>query len=155
LAIDVTIKDVEKGDIELLAQNMRQADRDEVIAATSRPLINVLRMSVDMSSVVKSGFINDELACIWGVCPYSALSSKGVPWMLGTPLLEQYPMLFLRRSKPQLKIFTERYDYLENHVDARNFVAVHWLKWLGFKIDEPKAWGIKGMLFHRFTMETG
>lgn len=153
MAIDVTIRDVQEGDIELLVENMRDADREEVSAATSLPLVKVLKDSVDMSSVVKSGFINDDIACIWGVCPYSALSSKGTPWMLGTPLIEKYPLLFLRRSKGELKQFTDKYSYLENHVDARNAVAVHWLKWLGFDIKSPEPWGIKGLPFHKFSME--
>jgi len=41
---------------------------------------------------------------------------------------------------------------MENYVDVRNTVAIHWLKWMGFKMEEPQAWGVQGLDFHKFTM---
>ena len=154
MAIDVEIRDIEPQDIDELVLNMRQADRDEVAAITTLPLHQIVSDSVKLSTYSKAGLVNGELACLWGVCPISLLSSKGSPWLLATPVIEQYPMAFLRRCKPYIKKFKELYSSMENYVDVRNTVAIHWLKWMGFKFDEAKPWGVKGLDFYRFTMRT-
>lgn len=154
MAADVEIRAIEEGDIDLLVADMRQADRDEVAAATTLPLDKVVADTVTLSSYARSGWVNGHLACLWGVAPLSLTSSKGAPWFLSTSVIEQHPMLFLRRCKPHVQEFKDRYNYMVNYVDARNKVAIHWLKWLGFDLEEPKPWGVKGLPFHRFTMRT-
>ena len=152
MGVNIEIRDIEPQDIDELVRNMRQADRDEVKASTNLPLRSVIDHSIRLSSYSKAGLVNGELACLWGVCPISILSSKGSPWLLATPVIEQYPMAFLRRCKPYIKKFKELYSSMENYVDVRNTVAIHWLKWMGFKMEEPQAWGVQGLDFHKFTM---
>jgi hypothetical protein len=152
--VDVEIRDIEPQDIDELVRNMRQADRDEVKASSPLSLKSVITHSVQLSSYSKAGLVNGELACMWGVCPVSLLSSKGSPWLLATYVIEKHPMAFLRRCKPVIKKLRDSYSNLENYVDARNDVAIHWLKWMGFKMEEPKPWGINGLEFHKFTMRT-
>jgi len=154
LATKVEIRDVEPGDIEALVENMRQADRDEVAAISSRPLRQIVQDSVELSSYVKSGLVNGEIACIWGVCPISIIGSKGSPWLLATPVIEKHPMAFLRRCKPFIKKFRSLYKYMENYVDVRNKVAIHWLKWMGFKFDEARPYGVQNKDFYHFSMES-
>jgi len=153
LAIDVVMRDVEEQDIKDLHNNLREADKQELLATTSLNLYDVIKDSVELSTYAQAATFNDELVCLWGVCPISMISRKGSPWMLSTSVIEKYPLAFLKRCKPVIEKFTDNYNYLENHVDVRNTVAIHWLKWLGFKFDEPKPWGIKGFDFQRFTME--
>ena len=153
MAIEVVIRDIEDEDINNLYKHMRQADREEVSATTSMELLGVINHSVELSTYAQAGLVNDELVCLWGVCPISMLSSKGAPWMLSTDVIEKYPLTFLKRCKPVIKKLKQDYNHLENHVDVRNTVAIHWLKWLGFKFDEPKPWGVKGLDFQRFSME--
>ena len=133
---------------------MREHDKQEVNAATRMGLWNAVETSVNLSSYSKTGLVNDELVCMWGVCPISLLSSSGSPWMLGTDLIEKKQRVFLRRSKPWLDDIRKDYKYLENFVDARNVLSVKWLKWLGFEMDEAEPYGIHGEPFHKFTMET-
>jgi len=154
LAIEVEIREVEPQHIDALVENMRQADRDEVAAVSARPLKQIVQDSVDLSSWVRAGLVNGELACIWGICPTSLIGRKGTPWLLATPVIEKYPVAFLRRCKPCIKKFKKAYRFMENHVDVRNKVAIHWLKWMGFKFDKAKPWGIQGKDFYRFSMET-
>lgn len=154
MAVEVEIREIEKGDIDLLMADMRQADRDEIAAATSIPLKKAVSDSVALSSYSRAGWVNGRLACLWGVCPISLATSNGAPWFLSTSVIEQHPMLFLRRCRPHVQEFRDRYRFMVNYVDARNRVAIHWLKWLGFDMEEPRPWGIKGLPFHRFTMRT-
>ena len=153
LADKIEIREVEAGDIAILVKNMREHDKQEVNAATNMGIRNAVKTSVNLSSYSKTGLVNDELVCMWGVCPISLLSSSGSPWMLGTDLIEKKQRVFLRRSKPWLDDIRKDYRYLENFVDARNVLSVKWLKWLGFEMDEAEPYGIHGEPFHKFTME--
>lgn len=154
MAVDLQIREVEAGDAEMLVENMRQADMDEVRAITTRPLTTVVQDTIDLSSFARTAMINGEIACIWGVCPVSLLNSHGAPWLLSTPVIEKHPLLFLRRCKPYIERFKKSYKFMDNHVDVRNKVAVHWLKWLGFEFDEAAPWGVEGRDFYRFSMRT-
>jgi len=153
LADKIEIRDVEPGDIDMLVANMREHDIQEVNAATRMGIENAVKTSVNLSTYSKTGLVNDELVCIWGVCPISLLSSSGSPWMLGTDLIKQKQRIFLRRSKPWLDDIRKDYRYLENFVDERNVMSIKWLKWLGFEMDEAEPYGIHGEPFHKFTME--
>ncbi len=153
LADKIEIRDVEPGDIDMLVANMRDHDIQEVNAATRMGIENAVKTSVNLSTYSKTGLVNDELVCMWGVCPISLLSSSGSPWMLGTDLIKKKQRIFLRRSKPWLDDIRKDYRYLENFVDERNVMSIKWLKWLGFEMDEAEPYGIHGEPFHKFTME--
>lgn len=153
MADKIEIRDVEPGDIDMLVANMRDHDIQEVNAATRMGIENAVKTSVNLSTYSKTGLVNDELVCMWGVCPISLLSSSGSPWMLGTDLIKKKQRIFLRRSKPWLDDIRKDYRYLENFVDERNVMSIKWLKWLGFEMDEAEPYGIHGEPFHKFTME--
>jgi len=153
LADKIEIRDVEPGDIDMLVENMRKHDIQEVNAATRMGIRNAVKTSVNLSSYSKTGLVNDELVCMWGVCPISLISGSGSPWMLGTDLINEKQRIFLRRSKPWLDDIRKDYRYLENFVDERNVMSIKWLKWLGFEMDEAEPYGIHGEPFHKFTME--
>ena len=153
MADKIEIRDVEPGDIDMLVANMREHDIQEVNAATRMGIENAVKTSVNLSTYSKTGLVNDELVCMWGVCPISLLSSSGSPWMLGTDLIKKKQRIFLRRSKPWLDDIRKDYRYLENFVDERNVMSIKWLKWLGFEMDEAEPYGIHGEPFHKFTME--
>ena len=153
MADKIEIRDVEEGDIAVLVKNMREHDKQEVNAATRMGIRNAVSTSVDMATYSKTGLVNDELVCMWGVCPISLISSRGSPWMLGTDLIKKKQNIFLRRSKPWLEDIKRDYRHLENYVDARNTLSIKWLKWLGFKMEEAMPYGVNGEPFHKFTME--
>ena len=150
----IEIREVEDGDVAVLVRNMRKHDVQEVNAATRMGVRNAVETSVNLSTYAKTGLVNDELVCMWGVCPISLISSSGSPWMLGTDLIEKKQRIFLRRSKPWLEDIKKGYKTLENHVDERNTLSVRWLKWLGFEMNKAEPYGVNGELFHKFTMET-
>jgi hypothetical protein len=154
LADKIEIREIEEGDIAVLVRDMRKHDVQEVNAATRMGVRNAVETSVNLSTYAKTGLVNDELVCMWGVCPISLISSSGSPWMLGTDLIEKKQRIFLRRSKPWLEDIKKDYKTLENHVDERNTLSVRWLKWLGFEMKKAEPYGVNGELFHKFTMET-
>lgn len=61
--------------------------------------------------------------------------------MLGTELLDKYPLTMMKHALPQLAWMQNKYNYLTNMVDARNTRSIRWLKALGFRLLEPQRFG--------------
>lgn len=137
-----------------LANNMSQADRDEVAAAVGMGPYRALKDSLDRSVAAWTGLVKDEPVCMWGVTPLDILGGLGSPWLLGTDELRKYGFTFLRECKSRLPAMLELFPLLVNYVDARHERAIRWLKWLGFRLDPaPVAYGLWGMDFFRLEMK--
>ncbi len=137
---------------EAMAPHLRQADRDELWAASRSLPADSLRNGVRSSSFARAGLIDGEVACLFGVAPQSRLTGSGFAWMLATPLIEEHQILFLRRCRPVVREMGQGFRYLHNYVDARNVTAIRWLRWLGFTIHDPAPHGALGLPFHHFEM---
>ncbi len=128
---------------------VRQADIDEVYSASGLDIKEALRVSLGMTGFHYAGYINDELICIFGV---GGLYSFGFPYMIGSDKIIKHRKTFLVYSRGFIDKMKKRYSYMTNFVDARNTVAIEWLKWLGFTIHEAKPYGYLGLPFHQFDM---
>lgn len=135
------------GDTWLLANRVRKADVDELWAGLRYTPEQAIRYGLQHSSVVRTAFIEGEAAAIYGVVPREG---AGIPWAVFTTTIDRHALTFLRGSRRELESMREGYDRLVNVVDARNTLAVRWLQWLGFALDEPVPYGPDGVLFHRF-----
>lgn len=117
-----------EADIRTVAENLRDADRDECRAAAGAPAELALWFSVKSSEqsytlVTPEG----EAAGICGLAPGQGADDRMV-WMLGTPLIETHARLFIRESRKWL----DSLPYLLwNRVDARNAKHIKWLRSLG------------------------
>ena len=137
-----------------LAENMRQADVDEVAAEGGRGPYAALRDSLNASAAAWTGLVNDEPVCVFGVSPTDILGGTGSPWLLGTDKVERYAVTFLRLNKKYVAKMLELFPHLVNYVDVRNETSIRWLRWLGFKLDSaPVPYGMFGMPFFRFEMK--
>jgi hypothetical protein len=135
-----------------VAANLREADREEVMASTGWSPERALAESLSSSSNAWTGLADDAPVCIFGVAGETLLSRTGFPWMLGTDGVATYQRQFLRRNRPLVQIMLSMFPYLVNYVDQRNTVAIRWLKWLGFKMGEPEPYGVQGLPFLRFEL---
>lgn len=136
-----------------LAPRVREVDREEIFAGWGIDPETGLRVSVALSSHAWAGEIDGQLACLFGVAPYSILTGEGLPWFVASDEIENNQMLFLRRCGPVVKRMAAIYPHLSNWVDARNTTAINWLEWLGFALDDPQPWGYLQLPFHRFEMK--
>ena len=137
--------------IPAIVRNIREADREELLASSNRTPNEVLIQGLMISEMAWTGMVDGEPVCIFGVAPCET-AGVGRPWMIGTKLLEKYQMVFLRRCKPRVVIMQCLFEVLENWVDARNTRAIQWLKWLGFSFSEPVPAGPFSLPFCRFDM---
>lgn len=136
-----------------IGRHARRADVEELAAASGRTCLEALLDGLLRCDTPLTGLINGEPACMFGVVQTNRVYNIGAPWMIGTELLEQHALAFLRRSKPAFYPLAAQYSELVNYVDARHTAAIRWLKWLGFEFDEAKPHGVAGLPFHRFYMK--
>lgn len=136
--------------IEQMLGKVRQMDINELWAASLATPEQALRLGLAVSTSAYTAFVNGEIVCMFGVAPQSLISGIGVPWLIGTPLIEKYARFFARESRKHLSEMLFLYPLLSNYVDVRNTAAIRWLKWLGFSMDEPAPHGALGYSFIRF-----
>lgn len=136
-----------------LAENMRGANVDEVWAShRHRPGMAVYG-AVTQSEASQTWLSDGQVLCIFGVHRLSELSSVGSPWLLSSEAVLKHTREFFRTSKREFMSMTQDYSFLYNYADARDAYALHWLKWLGFEIEDAEPFGWMGLPFHRFRME--
>ena len=135
-----------------LAENMREADREEVWAAANYTPEQAALFSLDASRDAMTGLADDRVVCMFGVGAAAIISTTGVPWLLTTDLVGKHARPFLRRNKKVVEEMNEKYVVLRNYVDARNTMAIRWLRWLGFDVLPSVPFGAEGLPFHPFEM---
>ncbi len=121
-----------------LAENMRPADRREVMASHGHSPMEALRGSLERSATAWTLMIDDAPAAMAGVRPAGGIISPiGRPWLLATPDMERAPRTLLARwSRLYVGTMLRLFPRLENWVHADNRHSIRWLKWCGFTIDD-------------------
>jgi len=139
------------GDGDYVAKNMREADKEEIMYLTLMRPAPAIRMTVSHAVGLWTGLVDGEIACIFGINRKTLTSDIGVPWLLGTPLMNEVPFAFLRGSLGYYKRMEKAFPQMENYVMADHKHAVSWLSWLGFDMGEPMPIGVGGREYIRFT----
>lgn len=113
-----------------VAQNLQEADRQEVLGTGHDPIL-ALPYSITVSEApVALLSPKGQVAGVAGVSRTDAHS--GGIWLLTTDLVTKYPKLFLRGAK-QWVAEQNQFEMLHNIADPRNQAHLKLLKILGFK----------------------
>ena len=83
------------------------------------------------STVRMAAYVDDELACLWGLAPESLLSSQAYLWLVTTDTAMEHKFLLVRYSQMFVDRALENYETLVGHCEAGNIPAKRWVKWLG------------------------
>jgi len=134
-----------------VAAHVREADAAEIWASHHLHALEAIEDGLRTSVLARTGLVDGEPVCVFGVCPSSLLTGAGSPWMLATPLLHTVDRAFIRLSRRVVDAMQSFFAELSNYVDARNLHAVRWLEWLGFHVEPAVPYGIEQLPFHRFT----
>lgn len=153
MAADIQIVPTRACHLRRLAEVMRQADKDEVTAATGRSPLWCLVYSYRHSSICMTVLIDGEPEMIFGAGDVSILTGLGAPWLLASDRAVSHKVEFLRGSVRWRDQLLRRYDILRNVVDCRNKIAIRWLRWLGFVFSEP--FKLRGYDFMMFELRAG
>lgn len=143
----------ERYHIQTIADNVREADRQEMWAFSCQTPEQVLEQSFEMSQLAFTGTLDGVPVVMFGVVSASIVGGTGRPWLIGTEALDRHSIIFLKRCRRQLDIFQMCFDRLENYVDVRNKRAIQWLKWLGFTFGETVPLGPFNHPFMKFSRE--
>ena len=79
----------------------------------------------------------------------AGIGENGAVWMLCTPAIHDFPVLFARQAKRFIDSRAE--SILWNYVDKRNKVHIRLLKFLGFDFHEEVEFGPNNLPFIYFT----
>lgn len=77
----------------------------------------------------------------------------GIPWAVGTPLMESLSRILLVDGREYVEAWRRMYPALLNFVHTNNKKSIRWLKRIGFTICDPKPVGVEAQLFHPFFIE--
>lgn len=96
----------------------------------------VLSECLYRSSVRCVGYVDDKPACVWGLIPRTILSNQAYLWLLTTEIAAEHKFLLVRYSQLFVEQALQSYATLYGHVEAGNFRAKRWLRWLGAEFGE-------------------
>jgi len=126
--------------VEVVAREMRQPDKDEVACFDHTPYEALMKgwLASTICRTVVDDY-GDPIAMFGVSSPEEVPPGVGVPWLLGTPALEDISFQFLRESKYWVQYMGQKYGYLANYIDSRNEVHLRYIRWLGFEVLEDRG----------------
>ena len=139
--------------IQSIADDMRQADVDEVWASNHHTPIESLMMGLDISDFATVAECDGEALVIIGLVKRDLLTGSGIVWMLGSNKALKHRKEFLRQTSAIINEMLTICPRLCNMVHSKNKKSMQWLRWLGFTIDDPQPHGPDNEMFHRFSLE--
>lgn len=149
----LVIRAVREQDIADLLLGLRQADRDECNALIGPGRADeTLRKSIDNSAMVFTAEHRGRVMAIFGLVRVSLLGDRGLPWLLGTDLIDRHPGALIRDCRPYISRMLTICPQLVNVVDARNIKSIRFLKKMGFELLPAQPMGVAGLPFHPFVM---
>lgn len=146
----IRVREAKNEDIERIARDMRQGDKDEIWASNHLAPVDAIRIGMQ-NSVYCRVIENGSPIAMFGICPVTIIGDHAVIWMLGTNGLDKIKIKFLRNCRAYIDTMLAMYDYLDNYVDVRNTKSIAWLKFLGARFDEPRPYGAENMMFQHFS----
>ena len=135
-----------------IADNLREQDAKEVMSSHGKDAKEAC-MESWVHSQLSRCFEGDDgnPVGIWGV---NHLGDEQIIWMLGTNNLtatKSHRRQMHRLATTALKeLVANGCDYLHNWCMAENKTSLHWLRHLGFTIDEPAPFGAENDMFCHF-----
>src|SRR5574337_448766 len=137
-----------------LCENIRPRDAEEVLAVGGvldpEQLWSRLSCSDEVFAAVT---YEGELICLFGVGPFPAQTEVGIPWLLGTPLLDKNAVTLCRWAPYWLRRWQRKYPVLTNFTSRTNRRVLSWLKWLGAEFVREIEVGSNSMPFVQFVFK--
>lgn len=96
-----------------------------------------------------AGWVDDEIACIWGLIPPTLMSSQAYLWLYTTELVNKHTFVFVRYSQRAIEEMLKEYPTIVGHCEIDNARAIRWVKWLGGTFNEPVGRGLPFMILRK------
>ena len=123
-----------------ILNNLRDEDREEVSLIYGEDWLKKAlssSMSSDFSIMKIITHKGTRPFAMGGVCPLEGNPKIGCVWLLSTPEVQQHQIPLLRTLKRYTEEFDSEFDLTYNYIYKKNHLAKNWLKWLGYRFDNP------------------
>lgn len=124
------IRKAELNDIEILHNNLRQADIKEITAQGSTALMSLLE-GFSLSKECYSIIIDNKPEGMFGLSILNMPEGSANIWCLGTDKLATIPKDWLKLGRFYINKFLDNYSILTNQVSIHNKLHIKWLYKLG------------------------
>ena len=150
----IFVRSATLADVRSVAARLREADRQEVLAAVGvDPRLVFPAQYAEGREILAAGLQeNDRAEIIFGCDPMTGDASVGIIWMVSTEVMYDHPVEFVTTSRRIFQDYQSRYRVLTNFVDARNERHIKWLRWLGcHMIRRVEKFGAQSLPFIEFA----
>jgi len=121
-----------------LSENIRDADKEEVIAKTGKQdFKKVIVQGWLMADTCKTVLVDNKVAFVYGIVE-SDHKDIGSPFMLATPLISKIKIPLIKNCRQRVYEMEQKYKMLFNYIDSRNDLHLRFIKWCGFEIINEK-----------------
>lgn len=133
-------------DVLYILDHLRADDLAETIAAwgenwREKNLETIMKTDFEvLMGVTKKGDIPVAMGGAWHL--EKDPEGVGVVWLLCTDDIVNHKICLLRELKKEFKKYDEQFYFLYNFIHKNNFFSKNWMKWLGFKFDNPRPKGL-------------
>lgn len=110
-----------------LVKSMQLGDTDQ----------KAMDFSLVMSTVIWAGFIDEKIACLWGVIPPTLMSNQAYLWLHTTDLIQEHQFILVRHSQLVIEEILKEFPSIVGHAIIGSSKSIRWLKWLGAKFGPP------------------
>jgi len=107
------------------------------------PVANMVGAEATLARCIKSseiwwaGFVDDRVACVWGLVRPSILVNSAYLWLITTDLVKEHTFMFVRRSQIEVAKMLEVCDEIIGDCILGDYRAMRWLRWLGAEFSDP------------------
>ena len=135
----VEIVPADAGHIIDLLDNLRDYERAICARMHGADFEQVIFDEAARSLLAYAGLLDGRCAALWGVQCWQIMSREGYVWLIGTRLVDEHPIAFLRHSVRALAELRATFSVLRTISTSDHKVARRWLEWLGFKFGEDQG----------------
>jgi hypothetical protein len=95
-----------------------------------------------LSTSMWAGYIDDVLACVWGLMPPTLLSQQAYLWLYTTDVIKGHEFILVRHSQLVMEDMLKQYPSIVGHAVVNNHKAIRWLRWLGAEFGPQQGNGL-------------
>lgn len=133
---EIVVYEAEAADVPLLAARMRETDREAAGARGIEPA-RLLWWNFRLSLFRHSAFVDGQIGAMWGVRG-SALGGVGEPWLVGTNLMDRYPVTAVKMAFAEIAAMRSIWPRLAGLVMVSDVRACRFATFLGAAIAETE-----------------
>jgi hypothetical protein len=108
--------------------------RDRAVIERHGHALDTIQREMEHSVMCLTALYEGHVALMWGARTPAPLDDRAYLWMIGTSLIEEHPILFLRHSRRAIRYMASHFRTLYGEVECDYLASQRWLEWLGARL---------------------